>query len=153
MAPLCTTKTRDEQGATAAAIGFAEAIRYPVSDDGAIPYRNPSCFSALAVQVARVPTPTAASGDGRHDAPTTRAEIERLFRHTGITTLAGVVVALCTWLLFHRHRPSMPVLAWALLIHGAQATTLGVLLAFRRDTDALTPSRRRGGSAIGSRWR
>ena len=71
-------------------------------------------------------------------APTARAEIERLFRHTGITTLAGVVVALCTWLLFHRHRPSMPVLAWALLIHGAQAATLGVLLAFRRDTDALT---------------
>ena len=85
-----------------------------------------------------MPPPTAVSGDGRHGAPTARAEIERLFRHTGITTLAGVLVALCTWLLFHRHRPSMPVLAWALLIHGAQAATLGVLLAFRRDTDALT---------------
>jgi two-component system, sensor histidine kinase len=87
------------------------------------------------VQVARVPPPTAASGEG---APTTRAEIGPLFRHTGITTFAGVIVALCTWLLFHRHRPSAPLLAWALLIHGAQAATLGVLLAFRRDTDALT---------------
>jgi signal transduction histidine kinase len=90
------------------------------------------------VQVARVPPPTALSGDGRHGAPAARAEVERLFRHTGITTLAGVLVALSTWLLFHRYRPSMPVLAWALLIHGAQAVTLGVLLAFRRDTDALT---------------
>ena len=85
-----------------------------------------------------MPPPTAVSGDGRQGAPTARAEIERLFQHTGITTLAGVLVALCTWLLFHRHRPSMPVLAWALLIHGAQAAMLGVLLAFRRDTDALT---------------
>jgi len=85
------------------------------------------------VQVARVPPPTAASGEG---APTTRAEIERLFRHTGITTLAGVVVALCAWLLFHRHRPSMSVLAWALLIHGAQAATLGVLLALQETVRA-----------------
>jgi len=85
-----------------------------------------------------VPPLTAASGDGRRDAPATRAEIERQFRHTGITTLAGVVVALCAWLLFYRHRPSMAVFAWALWIHSAQAATLGVLLTFRRDTDALT---------------
>ena len=76
--------------------------------------------------------------EGRHHAPATRAEIERLFRHTGMTTLAGVVVALCTWLLFYRYRPSMPVLVWALLIHGAQATTLLLLLAFRRDTGTST---------------
>ena len=85
-----------------------------------------------------MPPLTAASGDGRRDAPATRAEIERQFRHTGVTTLAGVVVALCAWLLFYRHRPSMAVFAWALWIHSAQAATLCVLLAFRRDTDALT---------------
>jgi len=85
-----------------------------------------------------VPTESAASGEDRRDAPTTRADIERLFRHSAITTLAGVVVALCTWLLFLRHRPATPMLAWALLIHGAQAATLGVLLAFRHDVDAPT---------------
>jgi signal transduction histidine kinase/CheY-like chemotaxis protein len=70
----------------------------------------------------------------------TRAETERLFGHTGTTTLAGVVVASCAWLLFYRHRPAMPVLAWALLIHGTQAAALALLLAFRRDTGESTPS-------------
>ena len=90
------------------------------------------------MQVARASSPSAASGDGRPDGPTARAAIERLFRQAGITTIAGVVVALCAWLLLYRHRPSLPVLAWALLIHGAQAAALGVVLAFRRDTRGLT---------------
>ena len=85
-----------------------------------------------------MPSLTAASGDGQPDEATTRAETERLFRHAGVTTLAGVVVALCAWLLFHRHRPSLPVLVWALLIHSSQVAMLGVLLAFRRDAAALT---------------
>jgi len=77
-----------------------------------------------------------ASEDGRRETPATRAEVDRLFQHTGTTTLAGVVVALCTWLLFYRHRPAMPVLAWALLIHGAQAATLALQLTFRRHANA-----------------
>ncbi|MEO6362002.1 MAG: hybrid sensor histidine kinase/response regulator [Caldimonas sp.] len=81
---------------------------------------------------------SAASGEGRRHEQTTRAEIGRLFEHSGATTLAGVVVALCAWLLFYRHRPATPVLVWALLIHGAQLATLAVLLAFRRDTGVLT---------------
>jgi len=85
------------------------------------------------VQVARLPSLNAGSGDARIDDATAQAESERLFRHAGVTTLAGIVIALCTWLLFHRHRPSLPVLAWAVLIHSAQAATLGMLLALRRD--------------------
>ena len=78
-----------------------------------------------------------APGEGRRDTAT-RVEIERLFGHVGLTTLAGVVVALCVWLLFYRHRPSPPVLAWAMLVHGAQAATLALLWTFRRDAGGLT---------------
>jgi len=88
------------------------------------------------VQDVRAPALPVASGQGRRHDATTRVEIERLFEHTGTTTLAGVVVAACTWLLFHRHLPSQPVLAWAVLIHGAQAATLAMLLTFRRDRAA-----------------
>jgi len=85
-----------------------------------------------------VPPLPAASGEGVRRASPTRDEIERLLRYTGTTTVAGAVVALCTWLLFYRHRPGVPVLAWALLMHGAQAATLTLLFAFRRDTGAST---------------
>ena len=84
------------------------------------------------MQVASISSPTVASRDDGSDAKLSRAEIERLFRHTGITTLAGLLIALSAWLLFYRHRPSLSVLSWALLIHGVQVTTLCVLLAFRR---------------------
>ncbi|HSC62404.1 MAG TPA: hybrid sensor histidine kinase/response regulator [Caldimonas sp.] len=90
------------------------------------------------MQVARVHPPHGASDEGRREAPATRAGIERLFQHTATTTLAGVVVALCAWLLFYRHRPALQVLAWALLIHGAQAATLALHIAFRRDAGAQT---------------
>jgi len=85
-----------------------------------------------------VPPLPAASGEGMRRASPTRDEIEGLFRYTGTTTLAGAVVAVCTWLLFYRHRPGVPVLEWALLIHGAQAATLTLLFAFRRDSSAST---------------
>jgi signal transduction histidine kinase/CheY-like chemotaxis protein len=85
-----------------------------------------------------MPPLPAASGDDARPASTTRAEIERLFGYTGTTTLAGAVVAACAWLLFYRHRPALPVLAWALLIHGTQAAALTLLLAFRRDSGEST---------------
>jgi signal transduction histidine kinase len=85
-----------------------------------------------------MPPLPAASGDDARPAATTRAEIERLFGYTGTTTLAGAVVAACAWLLFYRHRPALPVLAWALLIHGTQAAALTLLLAFRRDSGEST---------------
>ena len=88
------------------------------------------------MQVERAPPFHDASDDGPRETSTTRATVDRLFQHTGTTTLAGVVVALCTWLLFYRHRPAMPVLGWAVLVHGAQAGTLALLLAFRRHADA-----------------
>ncbi len=85
-----------------------------------------------------MPPLPAATGEGSRDTAVTRAEAERLFGHAGTTTLAGIVAALCMWLLFHRHRPSTPVLAWATLIHGTQAVMLGLLWAFRRDAGGLT---------------
>ncbi len=98
------------------------------------------------MRIARAPVLPASPGEGRRRAAPTHAEVERLYEHAGATTLAGVVVALCLWLIFHRHRPSTPVLAWAVLIHGAQAGALALLWAFRRDgpgrTSAATWQRR-----------
>ena len=90
------------------------------------------------MQVSRSKPETAAPGAARPLVPATRAEVERLCQHAAITTVAGAVVALGVWLLFHRHRPAAPVLAWAVLIHAAQGATLALLWAFRRDSGERT---------------
>ncbi|HEV7575726.1 MAG TPA: hybrid sensor histidine kinase/response regulator [Caldimonas sp.] len=85
-----------------------------------------------------VPTPalTAAPGEERARTAMTRAGVERLYEQVGATTLAGIVIALCTWPLFYWHGRTTLVLAWAVLIHAAQAAALALLWAFRSDAGA-----------------
>jgi hypothetical protein len=101
------------------------------------------------VQVARVPPVPVLPAAAAPPVPAPISGIERLFQHTGMTTLAGVVIAACVWLLFDPHRPSPAVHAWAVLIHAAQATMLMTLAAFRRAARPLA-SRRPGNGATAS---
>ena len=39
----------------------------------------------------------------------TRAEVRRLYDHAGATTVAGIAVALCVWLLFEREARESPL--------------------------------------------
>jgi signal transduction histidine kinase len=75
-----------------------------------------------------------------------RAGVERLYGHVATTTLAGILVAICTWPLFYWHGRQAQVLVWAVLVHAAQAGSVLLLWAFRRDSAACTdaaPWRRR----------
>ena len=66
----------------------------------------------------------------------TRAEVRRLYDHAGATTVAGIAVALCVWLLFEREGELAAALGWAAAIHTVQLATLALLWAFRRDERA-----------------
>src|ERR1700755_1762370 len=66
----------------------------------------------------------------------TRAEVRRLYDHTGATTVAGIAVALSVWLLFEREGDLPGALGWAVAIHTAQLATLALLWAYRRDEHA-----------------
>ncbi|MDQ6639541.1 MAG: hybrid sensor histidine kinase/response regulator [Pseudomonadota bacterium] len=85
------------------------------------------------MQVARAPARPEAERETPVGNALARAEVERLYEHSGATTLAGAIVALCLWLLFSWHGRSTAVLAWAVLIHAAQAGGFALLWAFRRD--------------------
>ena len=65
-----------------------------------------------------------------------RAEIESLYGGGYPTAAGGFVTALLLWILFYRHTHQPAVLAWAVLLHLAQAARLGVLIAFQRSADA-----------------
>jgi len=65
----------------------------------------------------------------------TRAEVRRLYDHAAATTVAGIAVALCVWLLFERENAGHATLAWAVAIHAVQLATLALVLAFRRDAE------------------
>ena len=66
----------------------------------------------------------------------TRAEVRRLYDHAGATTVAGIAVALCVWLLFEREGDLRDALGWAAAIHAVQLATLSLLWAYRRDEHA-----------------
>ena len=66
-----------------------------------------------------------------------RAEVHRLYDHAGATTIAGIAVALCVWLLFEREGHDTEALGWAVAIHAMQLGTLALIWAFRRSEPML----------------
>jgi signal transduction histidine kinase/CheY-like chemotaxis protein len=96
------------------------------------PARKPE---SMRVHVAETGPPGAApTGAIEHAA--TGAEVQRLYDHAGATTVAGIAVALCVWLLFEREGDLLDALGWAAAIHSVQLATLALLWAFRRDAIA-----------------
>ncbi|HEY2188849.1 MAG TPA: hybrid sensor histidine kinase/response regulator [Caldimonas sp.] len=85
------------------------------------------------MQVANTLAVDAQAIEPQIERASTRAEVRRLYEHSGATTAAGFVVALCLWLLFYRHDSSRLVLGWAAAIHAVQLASVGLLWAFRRD--------------------
>ncbi|MGZ8260162.1 MAG: hypothetical protein ACXWUL_06380, partial [Caldimonas sp.] len=73
-----------------------------------------------------------AAGEPQAAPAPTEAEVGRLFANVAATTGAGVLVALCLWLLLDRSGSSAPARGWAIAIHATQAASLGLLWAFRR---------------------
>ena len=62
-----------------------------------------------------------------------RAEVRSLYENARAAAGGAFVTAVCLWGLFYWHTQSGLVLAWAGLIHSAQAARLALLLAFQRN--------------------
>ena len=67
-----------------------------------------------------------------------RSEVERVYENAAFAASGGFASALVLWIIFYQRDQALLILAWAAIIHLAQALRLGVVLAFKR-----TPARHR----------
>ena len=67
-----------------------------------------------------------------------RSEVERVYENAAFAASGGFASALVLWIIFYQRDQAPLILAWAAIIHLAQALRLGVVLAFKR-----TPARHR----------
>ena len=61
-----------------------------------------------------------------------RSEVERVYENAAFAASGGFASALVLWIIFYQRDQAPLILAWAAIIHLAQALRLGVVLAFKR---------------------
>ena len=93
--------------------------------------RWPKRSAALAENAA-----TRDGADREIDLAVMRAEVESLYGGGYATAAGGFVTGVLLWALFYRQTHDPAVLAWAVLLHIAQAARLAVLVAYQRSADA-----------------